>query len=309
MASPSTSTLRSGTVSRFSGGGALEKFWIGFGACCWNGANRSPPNQPPLRGCGRDHPPKLKNCADAGPTTPTNSATATASAISGPVSVNSRKKDFFCGMRFGRNGTLGNSYDSGIGPQAGRFHAINRTSVTAVKAIRKYPYQRVTLGPKTGASLPPQPLQHGGSGKPICGDPDRGLEAPQRLACLAAELAVRNTTVEAALGQELLQFQPLGARQFAFPARPGLHEGRPAAQPVGEMADRQRIGFGRVVFHDHPKILQHQKARPLCAGGRQQVGLLGRIWEALAAGALDAEMLPLRDRHGLGTVRQHVIKP
>ena len=29
MASPSTSTLRSGTVSRFSGGGAREKSWCG----------------------------------------------------------------------------------------------------------------------------------------------------------------------------------------------------------------------------------------------------------------------------------------
>src|ERR1700692_3263748 len=116
MPSPSTSTLRSGTDSRFSGGGALEKFSIRFGACCWNGANRSPPNQPPppccplLRGgcisCGgRGGPPKpkLKNCAEAGPTIPTSSATATASTISGPLSVNTRKKDFgFC-MRVDRN--------------------------------------------------------------------------------------------------------------------------------------------------------------------------------------------------------------
>ena len=108
MPSPSTSTLRSGMVSRFSGGGALEKFSIRFGACCcccWNGVNRSPPNQPPgpplLRGGGgRDHPPKLKNCADAGAASPTSSAIATASTISGPVSVKMRKNDFGLGMRF-----------------------------------------------------------------------------------------------------------------------------------------------------------------------------------------------------------------
>jgi hypothetical protein len=43
--------------------------------------------------------PKLKNCAEAGPTIPTNNAIATASAVSGPVSVNTRKKDFSFDMR------------------------------------------------------------------------------------------------------------------------------------------------------------------------------------------------------------------
>jgi hypothetical protein len=41
----------------------------------------------------------LKNCADAGPAIPANSAIATASAISGPLSVNTREKDFGFGMR------------------------------------------------------------------------------------------------------------------------------------------------------------------------------------------------------------------
>src|SRR5438270_13735769 len=128
MASPSTSTLRSGTVSRFSGGGALEKVSTRLGACCcccWIGVTRSPPNQPPppplLRGWGRDHPPKLKNCADAGPAIPTNSATATESAISGPVSVKIRKKDLgFC-MRMVRKWGSGGHYTSGFGRQAGIF--------------------------------------------------------------------------------------------------------------------------------------------------------------------------------------------
>jgi len=45
----------------------------------------------------------LKNCADAGATIPTSRPAATANAISGPVSVNSRKKDFGLGMRNDRN--------------------------------------------------------------------------------------------------------------------------------------------------------------------------------------------------------------
>ena len=45
--------------------------------------------------------PKLKNCAEAGPAIPTSSASATASATSGPGSVTTRRKDFVFGMRVG----------------------------------------------------------------------------------------------------------------------------------------------------------------------------------------------------------------
>src|SRR5215213_3834285 len=91
--------------SRLSGAGALEKFSTRLGACCWNGAKKSPPNQPPpLRGCDRcGGPPKLKNCAEAGPTIPTSNATATASATSGPDSVNTPRKDLGFRIRIDRN--------------------------------------------------------------------------------------------------------------------------------------------------------------------------------------------------------------
>src|SRR5258707_2248843 len=167
IASPSTSTLRSGTVSRFSGGGALEKSSriTFFGACCcWNGVKKSPPNQPPPppRGCCRCGPPKLpkllpklKNCAEAGPAIPTNRAAATASAASGPGSVKARKKDFVFGMRLGRNGSLGNHYYSGIRPQAGRFLTINRASAAAVKIAAAL---GVFLRRRTGAHRPLSPF-------------------------------------------------------------------------------------------------------------------------------------------------------
>jgi hypothetical protein len=65
------------------------------------------------------------------------SAIATASTISGPLSVNIRKKDFgFC-MRVDRYERSGHRYNSGIGPQAGRFYAINRASAAAVKGWRQ----------------------------------------------------------------------------------------------------------------------------------------------------------------------------
>src|SRR4051794_39371848 len=98
---------------------------------------------------------------------------------------------------------------------------------------------RLLSGLRSGVSPPPEPLQHVGGRKSIRRRPDRGLEAAQRLPRLAAELAVRNATIEAALRQKLLQFQSLGAGQLPFLPRPGLHERRAAAQAVGEMPDRQ----------------------------------------------------------------------
>ena len=195
-------------------------------------------------------------------------------------------------------------HKSGFRPDRQGFCRIVVFRVTFERAFRKA--GRFVKTRKT--KLTPQPLQHVGGGKTVRRRPDRGLEAAQRLPGLAAELAVRRALVEAALGQKLLQFQPFGARQHPFLPRPGLHERRPAAQAVGEMADRQRIGLRRVVFHDHPEILQHQEAGPLRAGRRQQIGLLGRIRERLAVGPLHSLALPLRDRHRLGLVRQHEIE-
>src|SRR5438094_2412358 len=131
MPSPSTSTLRSGTIaeSRFSGGGALEKSWITrLGCCCWNGAKNSPPNQPRAAGRGgAGGPPKLKNCAEAGPTIPTNSAIATASATSGPGSVNTRKNGFgFCIQSGRKDDPARIRYSIGIRPQAGGFSVHKR---------------------------------------------------------------------------------------------------------------------------------------------------------------------------------------
>jgi hypothetical protein len=53
----------------------------------------------------------LKNCAEAGPTLPTDSAIATASAVSGAVSVNTRKKDFGFDMRLDLYGLNGIHYN------------------------------------------------------------------------------------------------------------------------------------------------------------------------------------------------------
>src|SRR6185437_270221 len=147
MPSPSTMILRSGGAaagSCLAGGGAREKSsrTTRFGSCCWNGANSSPPNQPPnperCCGCGREGPPKLKNWAEAGPATPSSSVAATVTAISGPASQNTRKNDFGWAMRFGSK--QGNAVPD-ILAESGRKRAdqvadssaINRPSAAAVK--------------------------------------------------------------------------------------------------------------------------------------------------------------------------------
>src|SRR6185437_11273517 len=257
MPSPSTMILRSGGAaagSCLAGGGAREKSsrTTRFGSCCWNGANSSPPNQPPnperCCGCGREGPPKLKNWAEAGPATPSSSVAATVTAISGPASQNTRKNDFGWAMRFGSK--QGNPVPD-ILAESGRKRAdqvadssaINRPSAAAVKGgaelsgsrlprgrnrvtARAEPgYRKCGIGcqedrnrvPNPGTppeSVPAEPLQHVGRGKSVRRRPDRGLEAAQRVAGLAAELAVRRALIEAALDQKLLQFQPFGFRQL-----------------------------------------------------------------------------------------------
>src|SRR5690242_11543882 len=96
-------------------------------------------------------------------------------------------------------------------------------------------------------SVASQLVEHISGSKSIGRNADRGLEAAQRLPGLPTELAVRGAAVKSAVGQKLLQFQPLRPRQFALLARPGLHEGLAAPEAVGEMADRERIGLGRIV--------------------------------------------------------------
>src|SRR5262245_64694684 len=85
------------------------------------------------------------------------------------------------------------------------------------------------------------------------------------MAGLAPEPAVGLAHIISARRKMLLQLVAFRAREHAFVPWPSLHEGLAAAQPIGEMADGERIGFGRVVFHDHAEILQHQEAWPLRA--------------------------------------------
>ena len=92
--------LRHGVGSRFSGGGALEKSSRTPLAAPAAGTARRGRRRTSRRrrrcaaaaAAAAAEPPKLKNCAEAGPTMPTSSAIATASAISGPVSVNTAQK-------------------------------------------------------------------------------------------------------------------------------------------------------------------------------------------------------------------------
>src|SRR5262245_3538303 len=130
----------------------------------------------------------------------------------------------------------------------------------------------------------------------------------QRAAGFAAEAAVGLAHVVAAGGQALLQLVTFLPRQHAFVSRPRLHERLPAAQPVREMADGERVGLGRVVFHDDAKILQHQESWTLRTRRHQQIRAILRPREWLAAGAPDAQSLPFLHRHDARAIGEQEIE-
>src|SRR6202158_5657116 len=80
------------------------------------------------------------------------------------------------------------------------------------------------------------------------------LKNAQRRARARAEIAVVFAHVVSERRGPLLHLEELAARERALVARQGLNERSAASHAVGKMTDRQRIGFRRIVFHDHPKI-------------------------------------------------------
>src|SRR3954471_16076293 len=157
--------------------------------------------------------------------------------------------------------------------------------------------------PGAGAWLPPpQPGQDRGGGKTVRNEPDRGLVVAHRGARLGPQPSVRLAGVEALAVQQFLHLAALRQCQHRLMTRPRLHERVAAAQPVGEMADRHRIGLRRIVFHDDAEVVQHQEARTLIAGRHQQIGFLVQPEKRLATGALDAMALPFGERELPGTI-------
>src|SRR6185312_7054996 len=92
----------------------------------------------------------------------------------------------------------------------------------------------------------PQALEHVARGKAIGNCADRGLKIADREPGLRTEPAVRCADAEAALVD----------REHRFVARPSLHERRAAVQPIGQMADGERVSLGWIVFHDDAEIIE-----------------------------------------------------
>ena len=119
------------------------------GACCWNGAKKSPPNQPPPPPRGGAGPrgretAEIEELRRSRSRDADKNAIATASTISGPVSVNMRKKDFGFDIRLGRNGREGVSIIAESGRKRADFSTINRAGRT-VKGGAKMLLFRVTF--------------------------------------------------------------------------------------------------------------------------------------------------------------------
>src|SRR5580693_5053389 len=89
-----------------------------------------------------------------------------------------------------------------------------------------------------------QPVEHAGGGKTVRNKADRGLKIADGDAGARAKQPVGGADIKTVAGELLLQLNTLVHREHALVARPILHERRAAAQPVGEIADGERISLG-----------------------------------------------------------------
>ncbi len=74
------------------------------------------------------------------------------------------------------------------------------------------------------------------------------------------------------------------------------------------MTDGKRVSLRRIVAHDRSEIPEHQESRSIGARGRQQKRLVTIARKRLAARALNAEMLPLRDGVGFRAVGVEIVE-
>src|SRR5262249_4083358 len=107
---------------------------------------------------------------------------------------------------------------------------------------------------------------------------------------------IRIADIKALAEKKLLQFGAFMPAQHPLVARPSLYEALSTPHPVGKVTNRERIGFSRVVLHDGAEVRQHQEARSLDTGRRQQLGVVGRAWKRLVAGTAETAPLPFMER-------------
>src|SRR5215831_16086358 len=154
------------------------------------------------------------------------------------------------------------------------------------KSLCAKPSENMSAGGKVPpASGLPQAVKQSARRESIGNFADRRLEIADGEPGPRTEQAVGLAGVETAPRQQLLHLVALIERENTLLARPRLHERSAAAQPIGKMADRERIGLGGIVFHDDAEILQHQKCGSAGACRHQQIGAGVGLAERSAAGA------------------------
>src|SRR5437016_4914157 len=103
----------------------------------------------------------------------------------------------------------------------------------------------------------PQFFEHCSGRKAIRNVPGRGLEPAESHAGPQAKVTVRLADVVATPRQQFLQLPTFGPRENPLMPGPRLDKGVATAQPIGQIANRERIGFRGVVFHDRAEVRQH----------------------------------------------------
>ena len=104
--------------------------------------------------------------------------------------------------------------------------------------------------------------------------------------------------IVAAPHEQCLHLAPVRARQARVIRRPCRDETVPAAQPVGQKRDRQRIGFRRVIGIDRIEIAGDEKGRTRGASRQKEPRVPAARKPSQLADGGQASAKRRRDRNG-----------
>src|SRR5688572_3125761 len=147
----------------------------------------------------------------------------------------------------------------------------------------------------SGRSIPCQHLQNPSTW------PSRRLQSGLFLRLLDRRRSERThapvglALVEALRDQELLQALALGSGEAWIIGRPCGREVAFALQAIGEMRDRERVGFGRIVGIERVEIARHEEGRTSLARWTDQA-IGTRLRKRRAFGARETAPGPYTDR-------------
>ena len=129
-------------------------------------------------------------------------------------------------------------------------------------AALSLPRQGVNNKAAQGPPLPRSRCNSSDARMAVLGQSEGALGGADGGTRAVADDAVESTGIEPPRGQQTLQLLALGPVERLVVRRPGRRKRRAAGDPVGEMADGERVRRGLVVFAQRPEIARDQECRP-----------------------------------------------